>query len=394
MEHLVEPSYGGPILPHVGSSTSFEVEKDSMLSCLIEVLPALADNELGWFQFDCFSSGKVVVSAMNQVLSIKSTTSVLKVENSIRFKVPGRQLVEYLKQLSSQCKISFKIDIDQRVHVKSGRSRGSFPIVQDTNEVVLNIPENVVSIKVNPDQLEEWISSFRDFVLVEDSRFYANGALVICTKSNVDKISAVASDSLRLAKSSVTCISVAIPNGETQKILVPRKVLDELKRLGTHTQEGEIEIRIDEASLTFAVKTTNYLMSAKCIAGVYPPYESAIPRDIKFTATISVTALTESLKRVIIFDTYCNLKFSQNTLSVSCVHKADEADEWIELDSLSPSMSTFEVKYNAKHLLSILSHISSENIKFGWENTHRPVIITSSGESNSDTFYLLVPMNI
>ena len=377
-------------VPHI----ELELEKDPLLTSLLEVSPALTDNEFGWFQFECRSSGTLVVSAMNKVMGIKSISSALKVNKNITFKVQGRNLVEYLKQLPGEQTVKIKVEPEKKIHLKSGKSRASFPLIQDCNEIEIKTPETGAFLTINPLGLENWIGTFRDFVLIDDNRYYANGAFLFVQQSNPNTITAIASDSLRLAKSSVSLLSVDMSSEDSQKILVPKKVLDELKRLASQTEDEVIHIFIEEKTLTFSIKTNRYTLTAKCISGLYPAFESAIPKDINFRAKIPVNKLSESLKRVIIFDSYCQLKFSANSLFISCGQKADEANETIELDSENTENENFEVLYNAKHLLSILNHINSEHAYFEWENTQRPVIIQKNDNFLTETFYLLVPMNI
>ena len=254
------------------------------------------------------------------------------------------------------------------------------------------MPQEGSSIVVKGDYLERWVNAFRDFVSTDDTRFYANGALIWADSTQGLTLQAVASDAYRLAKAQLKD-GVRAERVEDSAVLVPKKALDELRRLCAANPEMDYRLRWHGERLFFAVESENYVMVSKCIPGKYPPYTSAIPQKVNFTVNIGLSPLLESVKRVLLFadkNRIIKLGFDGPVLDVqSFTPGLKEGEEVVEL--AAPVAQPFVVNYNGTLLTGILNVLSGENLKFSWENVNRPVMITGEAEKGLDVFYLLVP---
>jgi DNA polymerase III beta subunit len=383
-------NHGNEVSSEKGSSIRAVIDRDKLAGALAAVTAAQADGDVGWVQFQFGGEGQVVVSALSHNLSIRYSFAA-EYEGQGVLKVSGKQLSEYVRQLPPE-KITLIAELPQRLVVKCGRSSAKLQLVQDQTQTDVVVPQEGTSIVVKGDYLERWVNAFRDFVSTDDTRFYANGALIWADTSQGLNLQAVASDAYRLAKAQLKD-GLRSERVEDSAVLVPKKALDELRRLCAANPEMDYRLRWHGERLFFAVETENYVMVSKCIPGKYPPYTSAIPQKVNFTVNIGLSPLLESVKRVLLFadkNRIIKLGFDGPVLDVqSFTPGLKEGEEVVEL--AAPVEQPFVVNYNGTLLTGILNVLSGASLKFSWENVNRPVMITGEAEKGLDVFYLLVP---
>jgi DNA polymerase III beta subunit len=383
-------NHGNEVSGEKGSSIRAVIDRDKLAGALAAVTAAQADGDVGWVQFQFGGEGQVVVSALSHNLSIRYSFAA-EYEGQGVLKVSGKQLSEYVRQLPPE-KITIIAELPQRLVVKCGRSSAKLQLVQDQTQTDVVVPQEGTSIVVKGDYLERWVNAFRDFVSTDDTRFYANGALIWADTSQGLNLQAVASDAYRLAKAQLKD-GLRPERVEDSAVLVPKKALDELRRLCAANPEMDYRLRWHGERLFFAVETENYVMVSKCIPGKYPPYTSAIPQKVNFTVNIGLSPLLESVKRVLLFadkNRIIKLGFDGPVLDVqSFTPGLKEGEEVVEL--AAPVEQPFVVNYNGTLLTGILNVLSGASLKFSWENVNRPVMITGEAEKGLDVFYLLVP---
>jgi len=383
-------SHGNDVSSDKVSSIRAVIDRDKLAGALAAVTAAQADGDVGWVQFQFAGNGQVVVSALSHNLSIRYSFAA-DYEGEGVLKVSGKQLNEYVRQLPPE-KITLTAELPQRLVVKCGRSSAKLQLVQDQTQTDVVVPQDGTSVVVKGDYLERWVNSFRDFVSTDDTRFFANGALIWADTAQGLNLQAVASDAYRLAKAQLKD-GLRAEHVEDSAVLVPKKALDELRRLCAANPEMDYRLRWHAERLFFAVETENYLMVSKCIPGKYPPYTSAIPQKVNFSVNIGLSPLLESVKRVLLFadkNRIIKLGFDGPVLDVqSFTPGLKEGEEVVEL--AAPVEQPFVVNYNGTLLIGILNVLSGASLKFSWENVNRPVMITGEAEKGLDVFYLLVP---
>jgi DNA polymerase-3 subunit beta len=365
-------------------------DRDKLASALSAVTAAQADTEVGWIQLDFTGGGNVLMSAVSHNLSIRYVFQAEYTGKGI-FKVSGKQLSDYVKQLPPE-RITLTAEMPQRLTLKCGRSSARLQLVQDQTHTEVVVPTTGSSLLVKGEALERWVNCFRDFVSVDDTRFYANGALIWADSSNGLALHAVASDALRLAKAELLDGLMA-ETIEGSAVLVPKKALDELRRVCSLEPEKEFRLRWHQDSLFFAVETDNYTMVSKCIAGKYPPYTSAIPQKINTEVDVELKSFSESVRRVLLFadkNRIIKLNFDGPVLDVqSFTPGLKEGEEIVELGT--PVSEPIQVNYNGTLLTGILNCVNGSKVKFSWENVNRPVKVTGEAQKGLSVFFLLVP---
>ncbi|MES2615942.1 MAG: hypothetical protein V4591_11075, partial [Bdellovibrionota bacterium] len=159
-------------------------DKDKLVNALHAVSAAQIDADIGWIQLSFSGQDKIIFSSTSHNLSIKYELNSHHVGQGV-IKVSGKQFSEYVKQLP-QSKVHLKAELPYRVNLKCAGSSAKIQLVQDQSINQVLPSSSGTSVVVKGSHLERWISSFKDLVLVDDSRFYANGALIWADTSNKD----------------------------------------------------------------------------------------------------------------------------------------------------------------------------------------------------------------
>jgi len=361
--------------------------RDELVQALSAVQVALGDGDLGWIQLEFTAQQTVIISAQNPTLAVRATLKASHSHTGV-LKVSGRQLLEYTKQIP-QNTLSFHAEMPYRVLLSSGHSSAKLHLIQGHNLTNVQPAPADSEVRIKGSHLAPWAMSFKDLLQVDDTRFYANGALIWIEEG---QLCAVASDAVRLAHVKLK-EGAQIQNNQGGRILVPRKTWEEVIRMAVQNPDEEFCLKWSESVLSFSVESPQYLMHSKTIAGLYPPYENAIPHKLTTKIQLNVATLAESIKRALIFadkSKVLQLSFERNTLRLSCFTPGQkEGEEVISLDATVES--PFDVNYNGVHLASILGVLPAGQVELQWESINRPVKITGAVRSGLEAFYLLVP---
>jgi DNA polymerase III sliding clamp (beta) subunit (PCNA family) len=370
---------------------SAEFNKEELFNALVAVSAAQIDSDIGWVQIYFTGEQKIVFSSVSHNLAIKYECFVPHSGSGL-IKVSGKQFSEYIKQLP-QATIHLKAELPHRVNLKCAGSSAKIQLVQDQSQSQVMPSKAGSSISAKGAVLERWISTFKDLVLVDDSRFYANGALIWAeAASDSNKLYAVASDALRLSQA-VLNEGIEILNVDQSQVIVPRKTLDELKRECSLKPEKNFILKWSKDELSFSAETECYLLSSKCIAGHYPPYEAALPQKINLEISLDSKKLQDCVRRSLIFadkNKVMKLMFENSVLKMASFTPGQKEGEEV-IDIESKFNSPFEVNYNGHHLAGILNLISGSKVGFYWESVNKPVKIVGEDQRGVSVFYLLVP---
>jgi len=177
-------------------------------------------------------------------------------------------------------------------------------------------------------------------------------------------------------------------------IIIPRKGLQELKKMLVHAEEDEkIEFYVEKPRLLFKFK--NQSLNIRLIEGRYPDYKSLLPsykegREI----VVSTSQFLSSLKRISVLTSArfkgVNFKFSNQKLQIQFSHPdIGEASEELPCDYKGEEL---KVRFNSKYILDILNSISDEKIKISLKDSKSPGLIQALNKE--DYTCLVMPMKL
>jgi DNA polymerase III sliding clamp (beta) subunit (PCNA family) len=387
------PSYSQT--PGAGKNRlEFRFPRDLMITALTDVLAAQSASDSAWAEVRLCEGDLIILSSLAKNFFIQSRFHSPHDQQG-SFKIPGKSLLEYMKQLPP-VEIQMVAEAE-KVTVRSGRSFARFQLVFDSLSTEFEIPQIGAQISIEAQALKEWAASFSDFISVEDMRFFSNGALVWMENvQGVDSLFAVASDSVRLAKT--RCFSgIQVLDADQSSVLVPKAGMDEVLRYASSQPPNKrLNVRWQQSTLFFALETAEYKMFIKGIAGKYPNYLAAVPKNATFIKSVKRAELLESAKRVLFFcdkSKHISMKFDGDLVAIDSYGPFGgqrSGQEFVGV--LNPTDQLFQVDYNGQNLVNVLSKLNGEVVTFEWENADRPVKIVGEPTAGRDSFYLLVPI--
>ncbi|HTR63209.1 MAG TPA: DNA polymerase III subunit beta [Candidatus Binataceae bacterium] len=221
----------------------------------------------------------------------------------------------------------------------------------------------------------------------DEARYNLSGVLVESAGAN--KVRMVATDGHRLAMIEREAAGFKIDSG----VIIPRKGLQELRKLLDQTGDEETKLSID-GQLAY-LKRGPTEVSMRLVEGEFPDYRGVLPKSSRHQILVSRDALFAAIKRASIFsnERYHGIKFalSAGTLTVSSTSpEMGEANEEIEV---SFKGEEFAIGFNGNYLRDALGVISGDTeVELGLSDDASPGVIRTPADS---TFtYVVMPMRL
>ncbi|MGB2578375.1 DNA polymerase-3 subunit beta [Elusimicrobium simillimum] len=299
--------------------------------------------------------------------------------------IPLKEVSDILKNLPNDKEVNITVDGDNKVHIKSGKSKfwvigtpkSEYPLIPEidkTNEFTLKIKD-----------VEQMVSHTIFSASTQETRYVLNGLLWVKTG---DKLEVVATDGRRLALASSSVMS----DIKDFKIIIPTKILNELLRFFSINKPGEdadINVSVSSNQVTFNVDQTTYI--SRLIEGNFPNYEQVIPNKKTMSFVSNNKEIFASTKRASLCasDLGGTVKYAlkDNLLTItSNSQKMDFSDEV----KVEYTAEPFEISFNPQYVLEVLKNISSDSVEFSFINAAQPVLVEAVGE---DKFkYVIMPV--
>ncbi len=298
-----------------------------------------------------------------------------------------RDFSEMLKNLPSGKEILLESDEDNKLHIKSGRSK--FWLIGTSKSEYPLIPEieKNKTFNLKASLLKEMIEKTIFSAAVDETRYILNGLFWNNTK---DKFEVVATDGRRLA----LCINNVLEGVEEFKIIVPKKILIEvLKLIGFNKfkEDEVIDITTSSNQISFKIKDT--VLISRLIEGNYPNYEQVIPSKKNITFSVLTSDILSSTRSgsVCAGDLGGTVKYKlteNNLLITSNSSKMSFSDEV----KINYEGEDFEISFNPQYLIDVLKNINTDKVIFSFVNETQPVLIEPEGETKYK--YIIMPVRV
>ena len=296
--------------------------------------------------------------------------------------VSAKKLSDIVKELPDGKDIDFIFD-GSRLHVKSGRS--SFQL--STMDADLFPKSSAITSEYSfTIEAEPLLSIFKkvSFCISNDtSKLEYNGAHI-----NVfaDKIEVSAADYQRIATTSITFSGFS----DEFMVNIPKKTILDIIRIF----EGVPSITIETDRRQILFKTDSMSVSSKLIEKYIKSITRLFSVEYKLNAKMNRQVLSEVVKRISAITSEIThgilFSFTGANLTVTSLEtehgKGMELIEGIEFDG-----ETIDIIFNAKHLLEILSNITTDTVRFAMNSKAQPALILPESD---DAKYLLVPISV
>ncbi|WP_194817762.1 DNA polymerase III subunit beta [Nocardia sp. XZ_19_385] len=193
-------------------------------------------------------------------------------------------------------------------------------------------------------------------------------------------------------------------------VLIPAKTLSEAaKTLGASDAPVQLSLGTGAGAdgllgiVNAGRRTTTRLLDAE-----FPKFRQLLPKEHTSIATLSVSALSEAIKRVALVaerGAQVRLEFSSEGLLLSAGgDDAGRAEEWLEADFRGEPLT---IAFNPGYLVDGLSALHSDRVTFGFTTPSRPAVLLPVGEVEPEVLdsgafaalpspyiYLLMPVRL
>jgi DNA polymerase-3 subunit beta len=299
--------------------------------------------------------------------------------------VPAKKFLDICRSLPDGSVIEFVYQ-DQKVTVKSGRSRFTLSTLPASEFPAIELGENDLSFHCEQGEVKRLIERTSFAMAQQDVRYYLNGML---WELHEDVLRVVATDGHRLAMCTRP-VNIAV-NGEVKQAIVPRKGVIELARL---LSEPDKKVELIMGNNHIRAITDSFVFTSKLVDGKFPDYERVLPRNGDKVVLGSREELRQAFARTSILsnEKYRGVRFvltdGQVTITANNPEQ-EEAEEQVAVDYQGPPI---EVGFNVSYLQDVANVISSESLRITLADSNSSALVEDP--DNSDSLYVVMPMRL
>jgi DNA polymerase-3 subunit beta len=188
----------------------------------------------------------------------------------------------------------------------------------------------------------------------------------------------------------------------TAAVLVPAKALADTARSLTNGAQVSIALALPGSESSggdgmIGFEGAGRRTTTRLLSGEFPRYQSLLPKTVNAAAELSVSLLSESVKRVALVaerNTPVRLSFSTGQLMLEAgTGDEAQAEEIIEAEFSGDDLS---IAFNPQYLLDGLTAIDSDVVRISFTEPGKPALLTGKPgpDGNPEFRYLLMPIRL
>ncbi|MDA0262196.1 MAG: DNA polymerase III subunit beta [Proteobacteria bacterium] len=303
---------------------------------------------------------------------------------------PAHTLYDIVRKLPDGAQIELNLgEADGRLKIRAGRSEFMLPCLPREDFPVISEGELPTQFSIGAAELRRMIDKTRFAISTEETRYYLNGIYIHhADQEGVAMLRAVATDGHRLA-----LVDTPLPDGagDMPGIIVPRKAVNELRKLVDAT-EDPIAIALSDTKIRFSFANT--VLTTKLIDGTFPDYARVIPEGNDKVLEADNKVLSEAVDRVSTISTEksraIKLEVSEGKLNLSAT--SPESGSAVEELVVSYQGEGLEIGFNSRYLLDIAGQIEGDVVRFTMSDAVSPTIVEDG--SDAAALFVLMPMRV
>jgi DNA polymerase-3 subunit beta len=246
--------------------------------------------------------------------------------------------------------------------------------------------------RVRTDTVRAAIEKTHFAISTDEMRYNLNGVyLEVKKEKSASLFRFVATDGHRLAlftRELAGDESLALSKG----VILPRKGINELRRLLADTEEKSLEMAVTPTNACFRVAETVLFM--RLVVGEFPDYTAVIPKGNKKRLVVSRDLLCDSLKRVSLLSEGKS-KCVRFGLTGGAVHLAAMSPELGEAEedlACEFDGGELNIGFNARYVLDALTAVDGEKVLFELDHEQSPGLVRAVDDAGY--FGVVMPMRI
>ncbi len=299
--------------------------------------------------------------------------------------VPARKLVDICKSLPDESQLEFTVEDDNRLILRSGRSRFVLSTLPAADFPSVEQGQDVQPFTVKQGELKRLIDRTSFAMDQQDVRYYLNGML---WEVSPNLLRLVATDGHRLAMCS---LESDIGVQQAVQVILPRKGVVELARLLINEED---DAQVLMGSNHIRVVTQEFTFTSKLIDGKFPDYERVLPRSSTKTVYGSREALKQAFSRTAILsnEKYRGIRMVLNSGSLQILANNPEQEEAEENVPVDYNGEALEIGFNVSYLLDVLSAVRGDTVKFSLSDANSSALLEEA--ESGDALYVVMPMRL
>ena len=371
------------------------IERAKLLRCLSHVQSVVERRNtipiLSNVLIEASADGLVKVMATDLDLQVVESLDAASVEAAGAITVSAHLLFDIARKLPDGSQVSLET-ADNRMTVKAGRSRFQLPTLPRDDFPMIVEGDLPTSFEIPAKTLAELIDRTRFAISTEETRYYLNGIFLHVSEEDKPVLKAAATDGHRLAR-----FTLARPEGAEgmPDVIVPRKAVQELRKLLEESLDGNAEIDLSASKIRFTLGGEGgVVLTSKLIDGTFPDYSRVIPTGNDKLLKLDPKSFYEGVDRVATIATERTravkmaLDSDKVTLSVTSPDNGTAAEE-VPADYRSDALA---IGFNANYLKDILAQIDGDTVELHLADPGAPTLIRQ--DDKSPALYVLMPMRV
>ncbi|RKY08843.1 MAG: DNA polymerase III subunit beta [Planctomycetota bacterium] len=354
------------------------------LALVTSIVPSRTPKPI--LQCICFTAQDDVVKlcATDLEVGITCRVSQVEIEQPGVAVVPADKVGSIVREAIDEI-VAFEAS-EAAVHIRGadshftiyGHEAGQFPAVAGF--------EAEADFEMSLAKLQEGIEQCVFAAARESTRYALNGVL---WEVDGKKLTLVATDGRRLAKSLVNLGSSArgkLPEG---RVIVPAKMMSLLDRVGGDV-DATVGVRFVDNQV--ALMCADVVISSNLVEGNFPKYEDIIPTDYTKKLVLNTDAALSAVRRAALLATEDSkgVKLSLSAGELVFSSRAPETgDAQVDM-AVEYSDAPMEIGFNPQFLIDVLRAIKADNFELHLGDADRPGLI----KSGSNFVYIVMPVNL
>ena len=314
-----------------------------------------------------------------------------EVEQEGALTLPAGVVADYAKRLPDKSRVSLDATGGTGSAVlRAGRSRCTLGTLSPGDFPDLEAGDHEWSWSLPGQDLTRLLAQVEFAISTEETRYYLNGIFLhaLVFDGSV-RLRAVATDGHRLGLAEIACPAGA---ESLSGIIVPRKAVAELKRIGEAAGAEPVGFRASRAKIR--VEGAGWTLVSKLIDGTFPDYQRVIPTGNDKIATFDTKALARAIERVATVATErgraVRLDLADGNLTLAVKDpNAGSALEELDCSYDAPAMG---VGLNGRYAGDILSALASDTVELALADPGAPMIWRTP--TDPSRLYVLMPMRV
>lgn len=329
----------------------------------------------------------LTITGSDSETTLITTLELIECDSNARFCINAKTIQDSMKEIVEQ-PLSFEINIDN-MEIKATYQNGHFNIIGKSAEEYpeFNTPtEDMNTLSMPAATLFGGINRCLFATGDDEIRPIFNG---IFFDLQPDSVTFVATDSRKLVRNK----NFNIKSEQPASFTLPKKPANILKNM-LPKESGDVTIHFSDRNAQFAMESSKLI--CRLIEGRYPNYNSVIPQNNPFRATIDRLTMLSALKRVLVFSNQSSALIKlhlENNLLVVSGQDIDYSTSAEENVSCEYDGAPINIGFKGTFLIDILNNIASNNIIIELADPSRAgVIIPAEQEEGEDLLMLSMPM--